>query len=204
MEYTVEWLARYDIREIIINLHYRQEVIRRHFGDGSRWGVLIRYSPEQRLLGTAGGVKAVEDFFDETFLVWYGDNLCRPDLAKMVSFHRAKRGIATLALFNRSDLASSGIVALDDNNRVCRFVEKPTSEEVFSYLINAGIYILEPAIFKYIPPDTSCDFGRDIFPALLEGGEEIYGYRLTVPLFWIDTPEDYERAQKDIKEGRLG
>ena len=106
--------------------------------------------------------------------------------------------------FNRSDLASSGIVALDDNNRVCRFVEKPTSEEVFSYLINAGIYILEPAIFKYIPPDTSCDFGRDIFPALLEGGEEIYGYRLTVPLFWIDTPEDYERAQKEIKEGRLG
>lgn len=204
LEYTVEWLAYCGIREMVINVHHQPQVIRQHFGDGARWGVRIRYSYEEVLLGTAGALKAVESFFDKTFLVWYGDNLCRLDVAGMAAFHQAKGGIATLALHPRTDATASGIVALDDDGRVLRFAEKPREDEVFSHLVNAGIYILEPDILGYIPADTTCDFGGDVFPALLEAGAEIYGYLLRAPLFWVDTVADYERTRKAFAEGRPG
>ncbi|MBI4318527.1 MAG: nucleotidyltransferase family protein [Chloroflexi bacterium] len=203
IEHTVEWLAVTGFRQIVVNLHHQPEAIREHLGDGTRWSVQIRYSHEKTLLGTAGGVKAMEWFFDDTFLVWYGDNLCQPDLVHMAAYHRAKGGIATVALHHRPDATTSGIVELDDDGRIRRFLEKPSPGDVFSDIVNAGIYILEPEVFEHIPPGVPSDFGRQVFPSLLDRGEKMYGYLLTTPLYWVDTPADYERTQQAFAKGGL-
>ncbi len=202
LEYMIEWLARCEVRDMVINLHHQPKVVRNYFGDGSRWEVRIRYSYEKRLLGTAGGVKAMESFFDETFLVWYGDNLCRLDVSGMAAFHRSKGGIATVALSSRPDPCKSGIVSIGNNGQIERFSEKPHRDRIFSNLVNAGIYVLEPEVFQYIPKGVFFDFGKDLFPTLIKK-QEVFGYKLREPLFWIDTPEEYLSLNSAIESGKV-
>ncbi len=152
LEHTIRWLGQHGITELVINLCYLPQVVIDHFHDGSDWGVHITYSIEQQPLGTAGGVKNVQRFFDEPFIVWYGDNLSRCDLHRLVRFHRARRALATMALHYREDVMQSGIVGLDEDDRIVRFVEKPQPGQVFSHWVNAGILFLEPAVLDFIPP----------------------------------------------------
>lgn len=203
LEHNLELLARHGACEVVINLHHRPQTIIEHFGDGSRWGVHITYSFEPELLGTAGAVKRAQEQFDNTFLVLYGDNLTTCDLSRLVVFHQAKDGIATIALHCRDDPAASGIVGLDDQDRVIQFVEKPKPEQIFSHLVNAGILVLEPKVLDAIPGRMPADFGRDLFPSLLARGEAIYGYRMSQgeDLWWIDTPEDLRRVKAIWEEG---
>lgn len=203
LEHNVKWLSRFGFTELVINLHHLPHVIMDYFGDGSRWGVNITYSFEQMILGTAGGVKRAAQHFDDTFLVWYGDNLSTCNLANLVALHQSKMGVATVALFHREDVVSSGIVEVNESCRIVRFLEKPRPDEIFSHLVNAGIYILEPEILSTISSDVASDFGRDVFPALLQKGAPLYGYVMSGDegLWWIDTTRDLERTQHEI-EGR--
>lgn len=196
LQHTVEHLARFGVRDILINLHHRPETVVGHFGDGANFGVSIRYSHEPWLLGTAGAVKKVEEFFTETFLVVYGDNLTTCNLGGLNAFHRQKKGIATVALFEREDVSHSGVAELDADDRIVRFVEKPSSRETASRWVSAGLLVLEPEVLRMIPADRPSDFGHDILPALLATGRDVYGYRMSRDegLWWIDTPEDYRRA----------
>jgi mannose-1-phosphate guanylyltransferase len=205
LEYNIEWLRRYGVVDLVINLFHLPDVVMDYFGDGSRWGVHITYSLESEMLGTAGGVRNVADLFDSPFFVWYGDNLSTCDLHNLYAFHRAKGGVATIALYYRKDPTASGIVGLDAQDRITRFLEKPRPEQVFSHWVNAGILLLEPQVLEAIPPDGSPDFGRDVFPALLAAGERIYGYRLTQEegLWWIDTADDLDRLRLVWKGGVL-
>lgn len=199
LEHNVEWLRRFDVTELVINLHHLPEVVREHFRDGSRWGVRITYSPERELLGTAGSVKKMADYFDGPFFVWYGDNLSTCRLDRLWQFHMArKNSLATIALYKRDDPTQSGIVGLDENDRITRFLEKPRPEQVFSHWVNAGIYVLDPRVLETIPAEGMADFGRDIFPALLSRNYPLYGYKMSEEegLWWIDTPEDLERIQR--------
>jgi NDP-sugar pyrophosphorylase family protein len=216
LEHTIEWLRRYGITEIIINLYHLPEAIRGYFGDGQRWGVQITYSLEDRPLGTAGGVKNVAWFlvvspvepFDgpfgsaqgRPFFVWYGDNLSTCRLDRLWEFHRVKGGIATIALYYRDDPSQSGIVGLDENDRITRFLEKPKPDQVFSHWVSAGIFLLEPQVLEAIPAVGAPDFGRDVFPALLARDQSLYGYRMSEGegLWWIDTPEDLRRMEDGI------
>ena len=203
LEHNLELLARHGIREAVINLHHHPQTIVEHFGDGSRWGVHITYSFEPELLGTAGAVRRVREQFDSTFLVLYGDNLTTCDLNRLVVFHLAKGGIATIALYHRDDPIASGIADLDDQDRITRFVEKPKSHQVFSGWVSAGILVLEPEVLDAIPDGTPSDFGHDLFPSLLARGEAIYGYRMSQgeDLWWIDTPEDLQRVKAIWEKG---
>jgi NDP-sugar pyrophosphorylase family protein len=198
LEHTVERLAEYGVSELVINLHYLPDVLVDYFKDGSRWGVSITYSPEKELLGTAGSVRKMADFFDGPFFVWYGDNLSTCRLESLWQQHRAKGGLATIALHEREDPTQSGIVGLDENGRLTRFLEKPRAREVFSHWVNAGLMVLEPQVLELIPPNTFSDFGRDLFPKMLEQELPLYGYKMTAAegLWWIDTPEDLERVQR--------
>jgi len=200
LEHIVRWLQYCGVNEIIINIYHLPEAIRGYFGNGQKWGVRITYSMEDRLLGTAGGVKNVAWFFDEAFFVWYGDNFSVCDLNRLHAFHKAKSGLATIALYYRDEPTQSGIVALDENDRVIRFLEKPSPDKVFSRWVSAGIFVLEPAVLEVIPADGSPDFGRDIFPVLMETGKLLYGYRMSKNegLWWIDTPEDLQQVIRKI------
>jgi NDP-sugar pyrophosphorylase family protein len=197
VEHNIEWLGKFGIQEIILNLHHLPTVITDYFGDGSRWGIKITYSFEKNSLGTAGGVKNVANFFDGPFLVWYGDNLSTCDLEKFTNFHLEKGGMASIALFHRENVLASGIVGLDDQDRIIRFLEKPRPEQVFSHWVNAGILVLEPSVLDSIPIKGAPDFSKDIFPALIDSGRNLYGYRMSPSekLWWIDTPEDLREVQ---------
>ena len=197
LEHNIEWLRKFGVTDLTINLHHMPEAVKEHFGDGERWGVRIVYSFEPDLLGTAGAVKKVADFFDAPFFVWYGDNLSTCRLDRLWEFHLKKGGLATIALHEREDPTQSGIVGLDEDERVSRFLEKPRPEQVFSHWVSAGIFVLEPHALRAVPAEGAHDFGRDIFPALLDQGAALYGYRMSEDegLWWIDTAADLERVQ---------
>lgn len=204
MEHIVELLANHDFKDIVCNLHWYPEAIKNYFGDGSKWGVSIVYSYEEELLGTAGGVKKVEDFFEgNTFLVISGDALTDIDLTDFFEYHKRKRGLCTLVLTRVEGTSQYGVVILDEENRICGFQEKPLSGEVRSNLANSGIYIFEPEIFKYIPESKFYDFGRDLFPKLLQMGIVYYGY--THNRYWNDVGslEEYQQGNFDALEGKV-
>ena len=205
LEHTIQWLRQYEITDLIINLCHLPDVVMSHFGDGSRWGVKITYSVEEELLGTAGGVKNVAWFFDGPFFLWYGDNLSTCRLDRLWEFHRVKGGIATIALHHRDDPTQSGIVGLDENDRIVRFQEKPQPDQVFSRWVSAGIFVLEPIVLEAIPANGAPDFGRDVFPALLARGAALYGYRMSPSegLWWIDTLQDLERVRLTWTKGGI-
>jgi NDP-sugar pyrophosphorylase family protein len=199
IEHTIEWLVSSGVSDIIINVSHLAEVVIDRLGDGRRWGAKINYSIESRPLGTAGGVKNASWFFDGTFLVWYGDNLSRCNLDRLHRFHREKGSMATLGVHYREDVSQSGIVGLDGNDRILRFVEKPGAGQVFSHWVNAGIYMLEPETLNFIGSEEAPDFGRDVFPSMLSNGQALFGYRLAADegLAWIDRPEDIERLTSE-------
>jgi NDP-sugar pyrophosphorylase family protein len=196
LHYNLELLARAGIREIAINLHYRPDAIRDYFKDGLPHGVAITYVYEPELLGTAGALRNVADWLaGDDFFVIYGDNVSTIDLRKLIGVHREKDADLTIALYAREDRGSSGIAALDADDRITRFAEKPRADDIFSHWVNAGYLIAKPSVLDAIPARTPSDLGRDVFPQLLAGGARIYGYRMTEALWWIDSPADYEATK---------
>lgn len=200
LQHNLEWLRNSGITDIYVNLHHLSDCITRHFGDGSGWGVRITYSYEPQLLGTAGAVKKIAREFwkdkpDESFLVIYGDNLVSDfDLRRIIQFHSRKKGIATICLYRKpEEVSKSGVVTLDENCKITKFVEKPLAGRVASDLVNTGIYCLEPAILNYIPENSSCDFGKDVFGKVLNAGENLFGLVLDAELIAIDTPQLFEK-----------
>ncbi len=203
LEYTVALLARHNIRDIAINLHHCPDVVQAYFADGTAWGVRITYSFEPELLGTAGAIKKLESLWDETFLIVYGDNLTDCDLTRLIAFHHAQGGLATLALFWREDVQHSGVVALDEHDRVTRFVEKPPPGQAPSHWVNAGLMVVEPRLLDFIPADRPCDLGREVLPELLARGEPVWGYRMTEHLWWTDRRSEYEALKRQFDEGEI-
>ena len=205
MEHIIKLLAEHGFKDIVCNLHYFPDEIKNHFGDGSKWGVNIVYSFEEELLGTAGGVKKVEDFFQEqTFLVISGDALTDINLSNAYDFHKEKKGRATLVLTEVEDTTQFGVVILDNEKRIKGFQEKPLSGEARSNLANSGIYFFEPDIFKYMPPRGQFyDFGKNLFPDLLEKDIPYYGYKHSS--YWNDVGslDEYQQGNFDSLEGKV-
>jgi NDP-sugar pyrophosphorylase family protein len=186
LEHHVEHLAGTGIREIFINLHYLPDRITSHFGDGQKWGVRIRYSFEPEIMGTAGAVKKLEaELRGAPFLVVYGDNFSEFDFADFISWSEKAGGLGTVAVFEKEDVAGSGVVDIGSGGRIVRFLEKPAPNEVLSHWVNAGIYRLSDDILDDIPLGYS-DFGHDIFPEAIERGRKLFAYRSKEPVWAID------------------
>ena len=180
------------------------QVIQDYFGDGPAWGMELHYFVEQGPLGTAGGVKAAEEFIgDEDFLVFSGDCVCDFDLRECCARHKARKAAVTLLLHRERDPLEYGLVQLSQDNRVERFLEKPGWGEVFTNLVNTGIYFLSPAVLKQIPADTAYDFSRELFPKLLEEGTPLYGD--TPYGYWRDMGDTgaYLQAAADALDGKV-
>lgn len=202
LEHVITLLAKHGFDQLVVNLHHLPEVVRAHFGDGSAWKVRLTYSLETELLGTAGAVRRMAAFFDQPFLVYYGDNLSNMDLGEFWEAHTYQGELASMGLHREDDPCRSGIVRLDEWSRIAEFIEKPRPEQVFSgYQINCGIYALQPRIFDWIPSQGASDFGAEVFPRLLAAGQPIYGHPLRGQLLASDTPERYAAAQAQIASG---
>ncbi len=204
MEYSINLLKRYNISDIITNLHYLPDSITNYFGEGSEFGINLAFSNEKELLGTAGGLKNNEWFFDQTFVVLSGDALTDINLDKMLAFHKEKNSLATIALKKSDRVENFGVVIIDQESRIKNFQEKPRTDEALSNLVNTGIYIFEPEIFSYIPKQEFFDFGRQLFPMLVEKGLPFCGYEMDD--YWCDigTLELYRQANEDVLHERLG
>ncbi len=196
LERTILHLRDCGVTDLAINLYYLPAAVIEHFGNGSRWGVRLRYSVEEKLMGSAGGVKRLQAFFDDTFMVYYGDVFTRADLRPMIAFHRRAGALATMGLYQVPDPWNRGIVQLDNSKTIIRFVEKPPRDQVFSNLANAGIYILEPEVLDSIPAEQVYDFGHDVFPKMLAEGARIAGYVIEDTLIDIGLPEKYAEANR--------
>jgi mannose-1-phosphate guanylyltransferase / phosphomannomutase len=195
-QHIIGLLKRHHITEIIATLHYLPDVMRDYFQDGSDFGVQMTYAVEEdQPLGTAGCVKNVAELLDETFVVISGDSITDFDLTAAIQFHRQHQSKATLVLTSVPNPIEFGVVIMDDQHRIKRFLEKPSSSEIFSDTVNTGTYILEPDVLNYLPANQEMDFSKDLFPLLLEKGEPMYGY--VAEGYWCDVGhlDAYREAQ---------
>jgi mannose-1-phosphate guanylyltransferase/phosphomannomutase len=184
LQYVIESLAGSGFNDIIITTNYLQDQIENYFGDGSRFGVSLKYPREETPLGTAGSVKNAEQFLDETFALIQGDNITDIDMAEQLKYHKRKNAMATLGVMKVSDPWRYGVVMLDKQNKIVGFQEKPPPGKYLSDLINIGLYILEPDVLELIPTGKPFDFARDLFPIMLDQRKSIYGYKARG--FWTD------------------
>jgi NDP-sugar pyrophosphorylase family protein len=205
IQHTLPWLKSHGIKEVAINLHHLGDKIRDSLGDGSQFGLKIHYSPEETLLGTAGGVKRMEHFFDSTFVVIYGDMFTYLDLSAMIRLHHEKKAIATIAVTEVSTPWEFGIVQIRENNKIISFIEKPPKGTQLGNMASGGIYVLQREVLDFIPSQGFYDFAYDVFPRLLEHNLPIYGYVLNPDNYMIDIGTDgkYKQANEDVKAGKV-
>lgn len=203
MEYMIDLLKTHGITEIAVTLQYLPKLIKNHFGDGSEFGVKLRYFEETTPLGTAGSVKNAEGFLDETFLVISGDGLTDFDLSKAIAFHNEKKALATIVLTHVDVPLDYGVVMTEEDGRVIRFLEKPSWSEVFSDTVNTGIYVLEPEVLSLFAKDSNFDFSKDLFPLLLKNSLPLYGF--VSEGYWSDIGNlaQYRQTQFDILNGKI-
>ncbi len=203
MEYSVELLKEHGVRDIKVTLQYQPEQIIEHFGDGCKFGVELHYFIEDHPLGTAGSVKNASSQLDETFIVISGDALTDFNLTQAVEFHRLKGAAATLVLTAVNNPLEYGVVLIDDQGKIKRFLEKPGWSEVFSDTVNTGIYILEPEVLDLIPPGQDVDFSKDVFPRMLKQNLPLLGCVLDG--FWCDIGDlrEYCRAHRRVLQGKV-
>lgn len=203
LENTIELLKRHGIKDIVVNLHAHPDIIKNYFDNGKKCGVKLTYSFEPQLLGTAGGIRKMQEHFHDTFVVMSGDGLVDIDLREVVRFHKAKKALATIVLKPLDVRFEYGVVFSDSRNRITKFVEKPSWKDAFESRVNTGIYILEPKIFSYISEQEPCDFGNDIWPMLVRKKAPVYAFETKG--YWCDIGNltEYRRAQRDVMEQHL-
>ena len=197
IEYVLKSLMSANINDVIITTAYMPEKLIRAIGDGKEFNFSTVYSFESTPYGTAGAVKNVEGFLNETFVVLSGDVLVDIDLKQIIEEHKKSGASVTMALTKVENPTEFGIVGLE-NGFVSRFKEKPAPEEVFSNLINAGIYIIEPDVLEYIPGNTAFDFSKNLFPLIMGKGMKIHGVILDGLWMDIGRPSDYIESNREI------
>lgn len=199
MAYLVEHLAKFGVRDIMVNVSYLHEKIEEYFGEGDQFGVQIGYSFEgytndegdvvPQPIGSAGGMKKIQEFggfFDETTIVLCGDALIDLDLKSALFEHKRKGALASVITKEVpwDKVSDYGVVLTDEEGKILSFQEKPSQEEARSNFASTGIYIFEPEVLNLIPADKVFDIGSDLFPLMVEQGLPFYAQKRTYN--WID------------------
>ncbi len=206
LEHTLNFLSSNGIQDIIINVHHLPEKIIEYFGDGADFGVHLQFSREKEILGTAGGIKKAQPFFEkETFLVMNSDVLADIDLGKVLSFHKEKKSSLTLVVRKNAEPEKYEPIELADDGRITCFVNASikNSPATTQRVMFTGIQIMEPEIFSRIPSGKFYGTTEDVFPQMIEEGLPVYG--TLHEKYWIDmgTRETYIQAQTDALDGKL-
>ena len=199
MAHIVDLCRGQGFDQLIANLHYFPDTIRDYFGD------TLEYRYEEELLGTAGGVRNVRDFFgDDLVVVVSGDALTDIDLNKLVERHKSAGGIGTLTVKQVEDTREYGVVLHDNDGRISGFQEKPHPDEALSDLGNCGIYCFNPQIFDYFPESDPVDWANDVFPVLLENDVPFYIHEIDE--YWNDVGslDELRSGTFDALTGQLG
>lgn len=203
LEHQMSMLRLHGVTDVYLSIGYLGHLIEEYFGDGSAFGVNISYLREESPLGTAGGMKKLMGIISEDFYVVYGDILFDVKLDDYLSFHRNKNSAATLIVHPNDHPFDSDLVEMDDNCQISGFHLKDEKPPYHSNIVNAAFYLVSPRIFSYIPTDAPSDFVKDVFPAMLGGGERLYGYRTAEYLKDMGTYHRFDRVSADLESGRI-
>ena len=204
LEHQVNLAKRYAIKNIYMLSGHLSEVIVDYFGDGKKIGVNIIHIVEKSPLGTAGAVKQLESRLDERFMVFYGDVFLDIDLKSFMDFDMKTNSIADIIVHPNDHPHDSDLVDSNDENIVTAFYSKPHDEnQYYRNLVNAAVYILSPDIFEYIPQDKPSDFGKDIFPLVLQSDKVIRAYKTAEYIKDIGTIERLKKVSKDMISGKV-
>ncbi len=203
IHHIVELLKRQNIDELFITLHYLPEKIKEYLKDGKELGVSIKYFEEDKPLGTAGSLKAMQEFLEDEFVVISGDAVTDINISKVIDFHKKHNSIATVVLKKVEYPLDYGVAIIDKNNRINKFVEKPRWGEIYSDTVNTGIYVFSKKILEFIIENKQFDFSRDLFPILLEKKLPFYGY--ITESYWKDIGKfsQYKQANIDALEQKV-
>ena len=196
LEIVIKRLKEYNIEDIIITTGHLGELIKAFFSHGEKYGVNIKYSKEEKPLGTAGPLNLIKKELTETFLIMNGDILCDINFKKFLSFHKKNNNIATIALSKRKVNIDFGVVNISKKNKsFINWKEKPTIE----YYVSTGIYILENTALKFLPEGGFFNI-PDFIENINKENKKISGY--IHEGYWLDIgrPDDYEKACKDYKD----
>lgn len=203
LEHQINLLRQYGIHDIIIIVNYLKDSIIDYFGNGEKHKVKISYFEEIVPLGTVGGIKEIEEQLQEDFLVFYGDVMINMHLGRFIDFHKKHNSDCTLVLHPNDHPFDSDLVETDETRRVIDFHPKPHPEGMlYKNLVNAGAYLMTPAIFPFIEKGKKADFGRHIFPAIYNK-IKMFGYNTTEYLKDMGTPERLQEVEKSYTSGRI-
>jgi NDP-sugar pyrophosphorylase family protein len=204
IEYAVETLARCGIRDVIVNLHHLGERIRAHLGDGERWGVRLRYSEEQVLLGSGGGIVHARTLLgDERFVTLNSDTIVDVDVAEVVRAHEAARATATLVLRKDPRMEEFGVIAVERDGRIGKFLrhERPGASLPLEPYMYTGVQVLEPRVFDFMPDAGAFSITEQTYPRMLAAGERLFGVPFAGRWITVGTPAELEHARK-VLEGK--
>jgi len=195
LEYTIDNFRRHGIRKFIISIGYLGKKIKNHFGDGSKFGVKITYIEQgKHENGTSEPIRQAQKILSKKpFFLYYGDVLANIDITDMIDFHVANDAVVTMALTSIKEPHNWGVVRLQ-GSKVYSFLEKPSNRKDLSHLINSGIYICDPQIFKYINTESK-RLEKDVFPKLVND-KELNGYLFAGQWFDAGNPEIFKYATK--------
>jgi mannose-1-phosphate guanylyltransferase len=202
--YMVDFLRAADLEGAVLSLGYLPNPIQEYFEGKDLDGFSIDYAVEDTALGTAGGIKNAGRYLDgEPFVVVNGDVLSGMDLRVAINKHKESDALATIVLISVEDPTAYGLVEVDHEMLVHRFLEKPAADEVTTNLVNAGIYVLEPEVLARIPADREVSIEREIFP-YLQAERRLRAY--VSSSYWRDigTPKSYLAASQDVLSGAVG
>jgi NDP-sugar pyrophosphorylase family protein len=193
LEYNIELLKKYDIKEIYIAVGEGSPHIKKYFGSGIEFGVKITYLEETHPMGTAGSLNLAKPYLTEPFILCNGDELKNININDLYAFHNTNGGLATIALTTVEDPSNYG-VALLNGHKITAFMEKPSKKNPFSTLINAGLYIIDPQVLQIVPEGFAM-LEQDVFPKLAHE-EKLMGYVFSGQ--WFDSdPARLKKAEKD-------
>lgn len=218
MAYLVEHLAKFGIRDIMVNVSYLHEKIEEYFGEGDQFGVQIGYSFEgytndegevvPQPIGSAGGMKKIQEFggfFDETTIVLCGDALIDLDLKSALFEHKRKGALASVITKEVpwDKVSDYGVVVTDEDGKVLSFQEKPKQEDAHSNFASTGIYIFEPQVLDLIPADKVFDIGSDLFPLMVEQGLPFYAQKRSYNWIDIGSVTDFWTVSQSVLLGEV-
>lgn len=188
--YLIENIASAGISEIILACGYRYPQLAETIGDGLDIGIDISYSFEDEPLGTAGAIKKVEGRLGDTFVAANGDVFSQINVAEEIEEHISSKASITISLTEVNNPCEYGIARIDKDGRISEFKEKPKPEEVFSNLINAGIYVMEKDVLSLVPDKGQYDLSKELVPELMERGDRIQGYMYKGSWLDVGRPSD--------------
>lgn len=204
LEYELEMAKRYGFTEFLFIIGYMGDQISDYFGDGSKWSVSIEYFKEEKPLGTAGALGYLKDKLTEDFFVFYGDTVMDFDMLAMLEYHQSKHADATLFLHPNDHPYDSDIVDLDSEGKVRKFFNKPHTENFISHnMVNAALFIFSPKVLDKIEVGVKSHIEKNVLPACLEAGMNLYGYVSFEYIKDMGTPDRYYAVCEDVRSGKV-